>query len=104
MGNFDIWLDFNFFMFRYLDDDESSSQGSSTVDSRVHCCLYFISPYGHGLKPMDLEFMKELSTKVNVIPVIDKADCLSIKEVKNMKARIAEEIKSEDIKIYQISD
>ena len=103
MGNFDIWLDVNFFMFRHLDDAESSSQGSSTyVDRRVHCCLYFISPYGHGLKPMDLEFMKELSTKVNVIPVIAKADCLSINEVKKMKARIAEEIKSEDIKIYQI--
>lgn len=22
------------------------------VDTRVHCCLYFISPFGHGLKPL----------------------------------------------------
>ena len=24
------------------------------VDTRVHCCLYFLSPYGHGLRPLDL--------------------------------------------------
>ena len=91
-------------MFRYLDDDESSSQGSTTDDRRVQCCLYFISPYGHGLKPMDLKFMKELSTKVNIIPVIAKADGLTVSEKKKMKARIMEEIKAEDIKIYQIPE
>ena len=30
----------------------------------VHCCFYFISPYGHGLKPLDIDFMKQLSNKV----------------------------------------
>ena len=34
------------------------------VDCRVHCCLYFISPYGHGLKPLDLEFLRRLQYKV----------------------------------------
>ena len=23
-------------------------------DGRVHCCLYFLSPYGHGLRPLDI--------------------------------------------------
>ena len=36
----------------------------SKVDCRVHCCLYFISPYGHGLKPLDLEFLRRLQYKV----------------------------------------
>ena len=33
-------------------------------DSRVHACLYFIAPSGHGLKPLDIEFMKRLHDKV----------------------------------------
>ena len=32
----------------------------------VHCCFYFISPYGHGLKPLDIDFMKQLSNKVKL--------------------------------------
>lgn len=38
-------------------------------DERVHAVLYFIAPTGHGLKPLDREFMKHLSERVNVIPV-----------------------------------
>ena len=33
-------------------------------DARVHSCLYFIAPSGHGLKPLDVEFMKRLHDKV----------------------------------------
>ena len=33
-------------------------------DSRVHACLYFIAPSGHGLRRIDLEFMKKLQHKV----------------------------------------
>jgi septin 2 len=33
----------------------------------VHCCFYFINPYGHGLKPLDVEVMKQLSNKVIII-------------------------------------
>ena len=28
--------------------DESGLNRRNIVDNRVHCCLYFISPYGHG--------------------------------------------------------
>ena len=40
------------------------------ADTRVHACLYFISPNGHGLKNIDIECMKRLHRKVNIIPVI----------------------------------
>lgn len=35
-------------------------------DSRVHVCLYFISPTGHSLKTLDLLTMKSLDSKVGV--------------------------------------
>ena len=43
------------------------------ADKRVHACLYFISPNGHGLKNIDIACMKRLHRKVNIIPVIGKA-------------------------------
>ncbi len=56
---------------RYIDDqferylrDESGLNRKNIVDNRVHCCFYFVSPYGHGLKPLDVEVMRQLSDKV----------------------------------------
>ena len=94
-------------MFRYLDDENSSQGNWSTtadVDDRIHCLLYFLPPNNRGLKEKDIKFMKELSTKVNIIPVIAKADGLTVSEIKKMKARIREEIQAEIIKIYQIPE
>lgn len=69
-------------------------------DLRVHACIYFIRPTGHSLKPLDIEIMKRLSTRVNLIPVIAKSDTLSPKEIDRFKQRIREIVVVHDIKIY----
>ncbi|CAH2093904.1 unnamed protein product [Euphydryas editha] len=84
--------------------DESGLNRRNIVDNRIHCCFYFISPFGHGLKPLDIEFMKQLHNKVNIVPVIAKADCLTKKEVQRLKTRVMEEIEREGIKIYPLPD
>ncbi|KAJ0173093.1 hypothetical protein K1T71_011269 [Dendrolimus kikuchii] len=84
--------------------DESGLNRRNIVDNRIHCCFYFISPFGHGLKPLDIEFMKQLHNKVNIVPVIAKADCLTKKEVQRLKSRVMEEIEREGIKIYPLPD
>ncbi|CAB1319945.1 unnamed protein product [Coregonus sp. 'balchen'] len=71
---------------RYL-HDESGLNRRHIVDNRVHCCFYFISPFGHGLKPLDVEFMKAIHSKVNIVPVIAKADTLTLKERDRLKRR-----------------
>ena len=38
---------------------------SAYHDTRVHVCLYFLAPTGHGLRAVDVEFMKRLHFKVN---------------------------------------
>lgn len=43
---------------------------------------------GHSLKPLDVEFMKRLSSFVNLIPVIAKADTLTEDEVISFKQRV----------------
>ncbi|KAG2023261.1 septin AspB [Coprinopsis cinerea AmutBmut pab1-1] len=69
-------------------------------DNRIHALLYFIPPTGHSLREMDIELMRRLSPRVNVIPVIGKADSLTPSELKGFKKRIMEDIEYYDIPIY----
>ena len=45
-------------------DAETRVNRVSLPDTRVHVCLYFIAPSGHGLKPLDVEYMQRLHDKV----------------------------------------
>lgn len=79
---------------------EKQPQRSDKKDLRVHACLYFIRPTGHSLKPLDIEIMKKLSTRVNLVPVIAKSDTLAPAELEAFKGRIREVIEAQDINIY----
>ena len=57
-------------------------------DTRIHCCLYFINPTGHSLRPIDIIVMKKLSEVVNVVPVIAKADSLTMEERDAFKEKV----------------
>ena len=41
------------------------------------------------LKPLDIEFMKQLHEKVNIVPVIGKADTLTPEECAEFKANVS---------------
>lgn len=83
---------------------ESRVVREALEDHRIHCCLYFIAPTGHSLKQVDIEFMKQLHEKVNVIPVIAKADTLTPEECARFKKTIMNDIVENGIKIYQFPD
>lgn len=89
---------------RYL-MDESGLNRRNISDNRIHCLFYFISPFSRGfvlviflhlnvhffsLKQLDIECMKALHHKVNIIPIIAKADALTAEELKQMKANVRE--------------
>lgn len=80
---------------------ESRVVRSARPDTRVHACLYFIAPSGHGLKPLDVEFMQRLHDKVNIVPVIAKADTLTPEECAHFKKQILTEIAQHKIQIYE---
>jgi septin 7 len=69
-------------------EQENRVNRKEMKDTRVDACLYFIAPTGHSLKPLDIEFMKRLCDKVNLIPVIAKSDTLTDDEIKSFKARV----------------
>ncbi|XP_033747618.1 septin-2B-like isoform X2 [Pecten maximus] len=88
---------------RYL-QDESGLNRRHIIDNRVHCCFYFINPSGHGLRPLDVSFMKAVHNKVNIVPVIAKADTLTLQEVFLLKRKVMDQIDEHGISIYPLPD
>ncbi|KAF9931587.1 hypothetical protein BGZ65_004830 [Modicella reniformis] len=102
-NNRDSWMP----IIDFIDDQhesymrqEQQPKRQDLIDMRVHCCLYFIRPTGHTLKPLDIEIMKRLGTRVNLIPVIAKADTMTPTDLHKFKRRILEVIAAQDIRCY----
>merc|ERR1719391_117725 len=88
----------------FLEAETQVARDPNMADSRVHACLYFVAPSGHGLKPLDIEFMKQLHDKINIIPVIGKADTMTPEEVASFKTVIMEQIAAAKIKVYEFPE
>ncbi|KAI9880942.1 MAG: Septin spn4 [Pleopsidium flavum] len=104
VNNRDSWMP----IIEFLDDQhesymlqEQQPRRVDKIDLRVHACLYFIRPTGHTLKPLDIEVMKRLSSRVNLIPVVAKADTLSPADLARFKHRIRAVVEAQGIRIYQ---
>ncbi|CAH7686045.1 Septin-domain-containing protein [Phakopsora pachyrhizi] len=80
---------------------EQQPERKTKLDLRVHACLYFIRPTGHTLKPLDIETMKRLGTRVNLIPVVAKADTLTPEDLASFKQKIRDVIAHQQIRCYQ---
>lgn len=87
----------------YLSSESKVNRKLPINDQRIHCCLFFISP-GHTLKQLDIEVMKKLHDRVNLIPVIAKADTMTADEIKNFKKVVLDVIAENKIQIYEFPD
>ena len=67
---------------------ETKVEREEVSDIRVHACLYFIAPTGHGLQPLDVDVMRKIHNKVNIIPVIGKADSCTQAEINLFKTNV----------------
>lgn len=85
-------------------EQESGINRRNIDDGRVHCCFYFISPHQWTLSPLDIDCMKKLHQKVNIIPLIAKADMLTKTEVMELKKNILRDLKANGITIYSIPE
>nr|XP_046270530.1 neuronal-specific septin-3 isoform X3 [Scatophagus argus]XP_046270531.1 neuronal-specific septin-3 isoform X3 [Scatophagus argus] len=85
---------------QYLREELCVNRKRRIPDSRVHCCIYFLPATGHGLRPIDVEFMKRLGKIVSVVPVIAKADTLTIEERQEFKERIKQDLEANGICVY----
>ncbi|BHF80441.1 Septin 4 [Sparganum proliferum] len=66
----------------------------------IHACFYFIEPTGHGLRLVDLKAMRHLCDKVNLIPLIAKADTMTAEECRDFKSVVKEQFQREGIHTY----
>lgn len=65
--------------------------------------IYFISPTGHGLRPLDIEVMLGLHSLVNIIPVIAKADTFTTSEREMFKDKVREQLRHHGIEVFKFS-
>ncbi|KAF8681429.1 GTP binding protein [Rhizoctonia solani] len=86
----------------YLRKELTAMRDRHIQDTRIHCCLFFLNPTGHQLRPIDIIVMKKLSEVVNVVPVIAKADSLTLEERDAFKVRIKEDLQYHSIRLYPI--
>jgi len=84
----------------YLRKELTAMRERFIPDTRIHCCVFFINPTGHTLKPIDITVLKKLSEIVNVVPVIAKADTLTLEERELFKQRIMAELQYHQIRLY----
>ncbi|BDA49236.1 probable Septin-7 [Coccomyxa sp. Obi] len=56
------------------------------TDSRVDVALFFIAP--HRLRPLDLDFMVQLADLVPVVPVLAKADSMTVEELRDFRRHV----------------
>ncbi|KAF9981495.1 hypothetical protein BGZ75_007248 [Mortierella antarctica] len=72
-------------------------------DTRIHAVLYFLAPSGHGLKELDVRALKTLSRKVNVIPLIAKADTMTAEERSSFKNVLLRDLDEHHIRTFPSS-
>lgn len=68
--------------------------------SRFHAQFPTNLYISYSLKPIDIVVLKKLSDVVNVVPVIAKADSLTLEERQAFKERIKEEFAFHNLKMY----
>lgn len=73
-------------------------------DSLVHCCLYMIPPYGKlQLHKDDIACMKALHDKVNLVPIIAKADSLDPLQLAKFKENISTALELNKINYFKFN-
>ncbi|GLC34702.1 hypothetical protein PLESTB_001232400 [Pleodorina starrii] len=78
---------------KWLDMEQSRDRKEDLAeleDPRVDLCIFCIPP--HRLRPIDLKYMFELGKHVPVVPVVTKADTMTIREANTYRTEVANRI------------
>lgn len=95
-------------IFKLLDtlnnDYFEKEQGLSAPfeDKRIHAALYLVP--GDKVSQSEIEGIKELCSRVNLIPVITKADMFTVEELQQHREKINEIFRSNDVRFYDYAE
>ena len=76
--------------------DAAQSANETVKDERIHLLVYFVAPGAYGLTHTDIATLKTLDN-VNKLIVIAKADSMTPKELDSLRAKVAKQMKAEQI-------
>lgn len=88
---------------RMLNEECRIQRNPKSKDTRIHAALYFIRPTGKGLRELDIEIMREVGRRCNLIPIISKSDLLTTEEKYLNRELIMKDIKEKGIQVYDFS-
>lgn len=71
-----------------FEEEQRIRRNPKFEDHRIHALLYFLEPTSLGLKQFDIDFMKRVSSRVNIIPIVAKADGLTELELQLFKKKV----------------
>lgn len=83
-----------------LAEETKVKRNPKAQDSQIHACLYFIDNTNNGLTEKDIRILKRLTVRVNVIPIIAKADLLTNSQLANLKEAIKKDLKTHEIPVF----
>ncbi|KAI8089778.1 Septin-domain-containing protein [Halteromyces radiatus] len=75
-----------------LAEENKVKRNPKAVDTQVHACLYFVDPSKTDLDDYDIRVLSKLAKRVNVIPVIGKADTLTLAQRNRLRPTIIKSI------------
>lgn len=81
-------------------EEETRINRCKRPDHRVHVAIYFLRPTSRGLTAFDIQAMQMLCTRVNLIPVIAKADLLTKDELDLNKRLIWNHLMEHHIEVF----
>ncbi|KAI7831588.1 Septin-domain-containing protein [Gamsiella multidivaricata] len=86
-----------------LAEERKVRRNPKAVDNQIHACLYFIDHATPrlGLSDADVRILKRLGTRVNLIPVIARADTLTRAQTKRLKQAILKDAAQHQIQFFQ---
>lgn len=85
-------MDSDVYMSLSLLQENKVKRNPKAVDTQVHACLYVLDPAKRALDEYDIRILSRLSQRVNVIPIIGKADTLTSAQRSRFKPTIIHDV------------
>ncbi|KAF9582048.1 hypothetical protein BGW38_000723 [Lunasporangiospora selenospora] len=89
-----------------LAEERKVRRNPKATDNQIHACLYFIdnatsASARPGLSDADIRVLKRLSARVNIIPVLARADTLTRAQTRRLKQAINKDAVQNQIQFFQ---
>ena len=86
-----------------LEGEQKVLRDPGPPDTAAHACIFFLPPTSHGLRNIDIICMQRLQRRVNLIPVVAKADSLTQSELAALRAQVRRQMAEHNISAYQVT-